>query len=242
MTETTPGPASTPAQDAPDAVAMKTEWTYLVGPGAYFPKVRLLEESPTRWTFMPEGNHDAVAWLLILSGSILVACIGWILYSAGFPPGLFYRSLPGLFLLGLIIGRGVIRFRANRTVVAFDLDSKTCRLGYRRGAGLIEESGQQGLLAGIGDIRVVQLLHVVDSPCCRKCYELNLVLDDDSRVFVVGAWLAEPLHRDAVRLAGFLGRPLVKVPTQAGPVRFDFLPRRPRPVRRGRSHEAPKVL
>ncbi|MBU1067944.1 hypothetical protein KJ975_00100 [Myxococcota bacterium] len=233
MTDITPGPVSPsdPAEDAAVSAvegAMKTEWTYLVGPSAYFPKFKLLEESPTRWIFMPEGNHDAVAWLLILSGSILVAYIGWILYSAGFPPGLFYRSLPGLFLLGLIISRGVIRRRANRTRVSFDLGTKTCRLLTPKGQGTHAETEKGDLLARLEDIQVVQLLHVVDSPCCQKCFELNLVLNDAPRVFVVGARLPEPLRGDAVRLAGFLGRPLVKVSTQAGPVRFDFLPRRPR--------------
>ncbi|MBU1411416.1 hypothetical protein KKC22_07840 [Myxococcota bacterium] len=243
MTDKTPGPASTPApaQDTPDD--WKPRRTYLVGVKAYFPKVRLLEENPSRWLFLPEGNSNVMGWLQILSGFVLGGIILREILATWFSYYVIFQLFGLLYVAAFFIGHGVVRMKANRTVVSFDLGSKTCRLRYRRGHEENNELEEGELLARLDEVRAVQYLNVLDSLCWdRRCYELNLVMKDDSRVFVVGARLPEPLREDAVRLAGLLGRPLLEASTQSPSGEYTWPLGYSRPVRRRRSHEAPKVL
>ena len=204
-----------------------------MGTSAYFPKIRLIEESPTRWVFAPEGNNDAVTWIQILSGGALCAFICWDQFVDWNGYGVFKLIGPLYFAIMLIV-MGLVRRKANRTWVSFDLSSKTCRLWTLTGG--IRDSEEGDLLANLEDIQAVQFLQVKEWMFFdRKCHELNLVLQDADRVFVVGAKLPDQLLDDARRLAAFLGKPLLEASTQSGSGRNTFVASRPRRVPRSPS-------
>jgi hypothetical protein len=235
MIEKTPGPESTsaPAQDAD----WKPRRSYLVGTKAHFPKTRLVEDHASRWIFSPGGNSNVIAWLQILAGIVLGGIFIGFFVQARVSSHSILQLLNLLLIAAILITNGWIRFRINRAVVSFDLSSKTCRLAYRRVHGEPFELEGGELLARLDEVRAVQFLNVLDSLCWdRRCYELNLVMKDDSRVFVVGARLPGQLHEDAVRLAGLLGRPLLESSTQSPSKEYTWPLGYSRPVRRRRSH------
>lgn len=140
-----------------------------------------------------------------------------------------YKYIGPIYFLIWVMATGLVRRKANRTWVSFDLGAKTCRLGDSTGPGGIRGPEEGDLLANLEEIQAVQYLEVTEPMCCdRKCHELNLVLRDNHRVFVIGAKLPEPLLDDARRLATFLDKPLIIASTQSGTGRTTFVPGRPR--------------
>lgn len=240
MIDKTPGPASTthPARNMGDD--WKPRRTYLVGTKAHFPKVRLIEENSARWIFSPEGNSPLMGWLQILAGCVLVGTTLWYFIPGKVSWSSILYLLNFLLWSAILIITGLVRFKVDRTQVSFDLRSKLCRLGYRRGPDHVGEMEEEKPLARLDEVRAVQFLNVLDSLFWdTRCYELNLVMEDDSRVYVVGARRPEPLHEDAIRLAAFLGKPLLEASTQSPSEEYTWPLGCARPVRRRRSRGAP---
>lgn len=196
-----------------DPVAKRTGWGPASGGGASFKEHKLVEVSPRRLEFRIALAARVFYYTLITVG---VGCLGIALYffmtGARGEGGLFAMLS---FLPGLIGGLG--SYFTGRPRV-FDLDTGWYWKGRKpRDA---EDLEQRNNCTSLKNVYALQILgETVHTPSSGTgsdwsagstfdSYELNLVLNDGSRINVVDHGNIDTIRCDAARLSEFLGVPL----------------------------------
>lgn len=194
-----------------DEIAMRTGWGPARGGGASFRTHRLVEVAPDRREF--RATRGAVAFYLIFLVVGLGTIVGFSLAGVanGFPSGsgsLIARVLP--FLVGTVFaGAGGALLYSGAAPIVFDRR----RGDYWKGRRAPYEVTNRSELEEWVELDRIHALQIVSEHCRSDdssyySYELNIVLDDGSRLNVVDHGNRAELRADAEALAAFLERPL----------------------------------
>lgn len=187
-----------------DPLAQATQWTPAARGGANFCTHRLKKIDYTRLEFRPTFGMVVFCLFFILFGlAFAVLPLGSFYYKqyGGFHWSMLPMPLFGLFFFLI----GVVIFRMSQRPIVFDMKKG----GFCKGwAGSGPAGSRKGeIFVDMGRIRALQIL----SEDCHgnkssyHSYELNLVLDDASRVNVVDHGDLRALREDAEALGRFLG-------------------------------------
>ena len=196
-----------------DLAAKRTRWGPASGGGASFQEHTLVEVSPNRLEFRMASGARVFYYALITVG---VGCLGIALYF--FMTGA--RGEGGLFLMlsflpGLIGGLG--SYFTGRPRV-FDLETGWYWKGRKpRDAADLEQRNNCTSLTNVYALQILrETVHTSSSGTGSDrssgstfdSYELNLVLNDGSRINGVEHGKIDATRRDAARLSEFLGVPV----------------------------------
>jgi len=214
-------PARTESETAPkkldlsrfgDPLAAKTEWRPASGGGTNFCTHRLAQTGPARMEFRPTTAARLFYFLFIVVGiALTIFGIGLGLHwFSGFKSkqGPWLPLMPTGF--GVVFGGvGILLYRTGTRPIVFDKN-----IGFFwKGRTAPNEVFDWRTIKTAVDLNRVHALQIL-SEYCRgdkswyMSYELNLVLDDGSRVNVVDHGNIEKLRADAGSLAAFLEVPV----------------------------------
>lgn len=194
-----------------DEVAMRTGWGPAKGGGASFRTHRLVEVGPTRAEFRATRGAVIFYTIFLVVGLGIVSGFAVVSPDDAVPSKLnsaLARAFP--VLLGcvfVVAGGGMLYFAA--APIVFDKR----RGDYWKGRLAPYDVPNGRELRHHAKLERVHALQIV-SEYCRSdkssyySYELNLVLDDGSRMNVVDHGDRARLREDAERLAAFLEKPV----------------------------------
>jgi hypothetical protein len=187
-----------------DEIALKTSWTPAKGGGASFQTHRLIEIDLHRTEFRASRGMVLFAGLFMAIGigasSIIVAT-----NQQAAPGTLILPIVMGLVFAG--VGGAMLWFGLAPIV----LDKR--RGEYWKGRVAPYEAANRESLKHYAKLEQIRALQIVKERCTSKnssyySYELNLVLEDGSRLNVIDHGNLERLREDAKRLSEFLGKPV----------------------------------
>ena len=191
-----------------DPLALETQWTPVASGGANFRTHRLVQPSPNRVEFAPTIVAKAFYLLFLAIGSgLLVFHLNRIRISQ---TGFSNQDTLVPILAGAVFAvAGACMYWFGTAPRVFD----QARAAFWRGRraptpmGIVERGGSS---APLSSIHALQLLSefVSGSKNSYYSYELNLILDDGSRINVVDHGNLERLRADADTLSQFLDKPL----------------------------------
>jgi len=195
-----------------DAVALQTEWTPAKRGGASFRTHKLVEVDSFRLEFRASAGAIAFYLIFFLVGIGVLGVISYTGFSSGTLPLNEGRALSFLLplFIGLVfacVGGCMLYFGASPSV--FD---------KRRGDFWRGRTVPYNVLArkGVKDSARLEEIHALQliSELCRSndssfySYELNLVLENGSRINVVDHGNLDGLREDADTLSAFLEKPV----------------------------------
>ena len=191
-----------------DRLALEASWHPAASGGASFGTHRLKQPSAHRVEFAPTVAWKLFSLLFFLVGSgVLVFHVNLIVLDRG---GV---SNPGIYV-PLIVGTvfavaGVCMWWFGNEPRVFDQAHSMFWRG-RKEPRMLGTGGQKGSSTPLSAIHALQLIseYVSGDKSSYYSYELNLVLDDGSRVNVVDHGNLDHLRADAQTLARFLDKPL----------------------------------
>ena len=189
-----------------DEIATKTSWSPAKGGGASFQTHRLVEIDPHRTEFRAAKGAVAFYGVFALIGVVSMSMMSLItLQSGGSIVALIFPAL--ICLLFVAIGGGMLWF--GLAPIVFDKR----RGEYWKGHVAPYEAANREALKHFTKLGGIHALQIVSERCQSKnssyySYELNLVLEDGSRLNVVDHGNLERLREDAKKLSAFLGKPL----------------------------------
>ena len=187
-----------------DEIALRTEWTPAKGGGANFQTHRLVEIDMHRTEFRATPGMVLFGALFTSIGLGAMA----IMVVANRDDANFALFVP--VLIGLVftaIGAGILYF--GLAPIVFDKR----RGEYWKGRTAPYEAANRESLKHYAELEGIRALQIIKERCTSKnssyySYELNLVLEDGSRLNVIDHGNLERLREDARRLSAFLGKPL----------------------------------
>jgi hypothetical protein len=185
-----------------DPVALKTAWTPLSGGGSNFKTAELHTVNEQRMEFRASAGMKLMALVFLLIG-MTVALVS--LFQKTERPEDFIPVAFGVVFA--LVGGGLLRYSTTPTV--FDTaHGYFCR--SRKRPELMMDPTQLKRYAPLNRVHALQII----AELCRNknssyySYELNLVLNDGSRVHVVDHGNQLALRTDARTLSTFLNKPL----------------------------------
>ncbi|MBN2509108.1 MAG: hypothetical protein JXB03_02485 [Spirochaetales bacterium] len=190
-----------------DPRAARTDWTPLKGGGANFRTHTMIEKAHYRYEFRPSAGNLIFGLLFaVMGGGIPVAVFLGILMEDGFNDVIM---LMPLVMSAVFIGIGVILVRSALKPIVFDKHSGFFWKG-RVDPLSVNDRSRIKVYCELGRIEGLQLIRewVRSDKSSFYSYELNLVLDDGSRLNVVDHGNIHKLKEDAEKLARFLMVPL----------------------------------
>jgi len=191
-----------------DPLATQTAWTPAAPGGASFRTHRLIQPSPNRVAFAPTRAAKAFYLLFLLAGSgvllfqfnrIRLAQVD-LLAEGGYVP----------ILVGAVFAIvGACTYWFGSTPRVFDRELGAFWRG-RTAPSPMGSVARSDSCAPLSSIHALQLLceYVSGSKQSYYSYELNLVLDDASRINVVDHGNLAELRADAQTLSRFLDKPI----------------------------------
>ena len=193
-----------------DPVAETTEWTPLKRGGNNLTTNKHKAAAPHRMVFGP--TVGAVLFCGVLAGTgLTLLVIGVRLAFAGESSGFERFLLPSIGMVFFLIGAGLLC--SLTTPIVFDASQELYYKGRRspdETIGPVDPEAKKNVVP-FGRIYALQIIREYCSGSKGGgyySYELNLVLDDGSRVNVVDHGNQTKLRDDAFTLAGFLGKPI----------------------------------
>lgn len=184
-----------------DEVAQRTEWGPAKGGGASFRTHRLVRVDATRLEFKPTTGALAFYWLFLLVG--LGVLIG---FSVG---GGSHGALVPLLVGAVFVVAGGAMLRFGTAPIVFDKRKGSFWKG-RTSPYEVQHTSELKHYAPLERVHALQIVseHCRGNKSSYYSYELNLVLDDGSRLNVVDHGNLERLQADARTLSGFLDVPV----------------------------------
>jgi hypothetical protein len=193
-----------------DEVALRTDWGPAVSGGTSFRTHRLVHAGPRRAEFRVTGGAIVFFGVFTLIG--LGVFLG---FARGAVRGLLSGSLMSLFMIiPIVVGGGFVAIGVGMwwhygAPAVFDKQ----RGEYWKGRRSPAESANRHTVKERVQLDRIYALQLIKEHCTGDessyySYELNLVLEDGTRLNVVDHGNQDMLRRDAEELAKFLGRPL----------------------------------
>ena len=193
-----------------DPLALKTAWTALKSGGTNFRTHRLVQPHSGRLEFKPTITAYVFYSIFILVGAGLLAAFP---LEALFSPGAGSEDKTAIFfcmLMGTVfISIGIFMAYTGTSPIVFDQMRVLFWKGRPREGGRISRESFT-TACELSRIHALQIIaeHCRGSKSSYYSYELNLVLDDASRLNVVDHGALRAMKRDAAKLAGFLNVPV----------------------------------
>ncbi len=187
-----------------DELALKTSWTPLCGGGTNIRTHKLVLVSPDRAEFHITIGNLFFCFVFFAAGA---AC--FVLSVRDLLASLSVSLLGGAFVGLLFMTVGIVMFYFTTTPVVFDKQRGYFWKTRRSPETFIYGQQEKGVVA-LNRVRALQII----GEFCRggktsfHSYELNLILDDSSRVNVVDHGHYAELRADAEKIAQFLEKPL----------------------------------
>jgi hypothetical protein len=191
-----------------DEVATKTSWGPAKGGGASFQTHRLVEIDPHRTEFRAVPGAIAFYGVFMAIGLGVTTIMFFANQGSSSGSSLAGMILPLMFGL-LFAGIGGTMMYFGLAPIVFDKR----RGEYWKGRTAPYEAANREGMKHYAKLSGVRALQIIRERCTSKnssyfSYELNLVLDDGSRLNVVDHGNLTRLREDADRLAAFLGKPV----------------------------------
>jgi hypothetical protein len=202
------GQASFDPSTLDDPVAMQTEWTPARGGGASFKTHKLVTAGTNRLEFRAAAGARVFYSIFLLIGVGVVVGFTFALVAGKIPkidPGLIIPFLVGTVFAG--VGGALLYF--GTAPIVFDTQKGYFWKGRKAPDEVFNKSSIKHL-AKLEEIHALQLI----SEYCRSdkssyySYELNLVLQDATRINVVDHGNKAKLREDAATLSAFLDTPI----------------------------------
>lgn len=194
-----------------DEVALRTEWGPAKGGGASFRTHRLVDVDALRKEFKATRGALAFYLVFLVVGLGVVVGFTWAALGGDIPSGggsMLPAVLP--FFVGTVFaGAGGALLYSGAAPIVFDKR----RGEYWKGRTAPYEVANRRRLKEHVELDRIHALQIVSEHCRSNdssyySYELNLVLDDGSRLNVVDHGDHAELRADADALAAFLDKPL----------------------------------
>lgn len=193
-----------------DPLALKTQWNALKGGGSNFRTHELVRKGQARMEFRPTITAYFFYSIFILVGAGLLAVFP---LQALFCPGagsedktaVFFCMLMGTVFLSL----GLFMAYTSTSPIVFDQMKMLFWKGRTKDGEMIRKESFP-VACELSRIHALQLIseHCRGNKSSYYSYELNLVLDDASRLNVVDHGSLKAIKQDAATLAGFLNVPV----------------------------------
>lgn len=193
-----------------DPLAVKTQWTALKSGGTNFKTHTLVSTGSARMEFKPTAVALIFYFIFILPGAAL---------SVGLPTLFFINpdlisSDKNAIIIPLVIGVvfltvGLLMAYTGTKPIVFDQMRMLFWKGRPKNDGRISRESFD-IACELSRIHALQIIseYCSGNKSSYYSYELNLVLEDGSRMNVVDHGALTALKKDAQKLAGFLNVPL----------------------------------
>jgi hypothetical protein len=200
--------ATFPPSHFRDPLALQTEWTCCSPGGEDFKSFQLHRISPSHWEFRRVGN------LVLKARSFAVLGLGLLGYAwLKYPEmptvieGRVFKAI--LFCGGLFTLAGLVLYLSSTVRSVFDKETGYFHKCRQKKTARTHPSRYREH-ADLSRIHALQL--IARSPQGKYqpsfLFEINMVLDDASRLNVIAHGDLEAIRKDATALSGFLGKPL----------------------------------
>jgi hypothetical protein len=191
-----------------DPVAKKTAWTPAKGGGANFRTHRLVTMSPERVEFRSSLGGKLFCLVFLVAGLAVMVLVPFATYSEGKLGFNAETIFPVMFGSIFALVGGFMLYFMSRPVV-FDRRAGLFWKGWQNPEKMLNPETLKDCTA-LGKIHALQLIseYCSGSKSSYYSYELNLVLEDGSRINVVDHGDSEKLRQDAQTLSEFLGKPV----------------------------------
>ncbi len=189
-----------------DPLAEQTEWTPAKRGGTNIRTHKLVEKTPTRMAFRATSGALFFYLIFLLSGLAVTIIVPVSALSKGdFKPELLFPI--GIGLVFMVIGSCLTYFGTNPIV--FDTMSGYFWKG-RKDPERVFDINKLKHCVRLKEIHALQLLseYCSGNKSSYYSYELNLILEDGSRLNVVDHGNINKLRKDAAKLSTFLGKPV----------------------------------
>lgn len=185
-----------------DPVAMKTSWLPLVSGGSNFKSAGLLKVNEQRMEFRASLMTKLMALVFVVMGLVLAA-----VFISKQPDKAADYIPVAMGVLFAVIGAGM--FFSALIPAVFDLGHGYFCKSRQKPERMIDPSK----LKRYTELKRVHALQIISEHCKTKkssyySYELNLVLDDGSRLNVIDHGNQAALQADAKILSQFLNKPV----------------------------------
>lgn len=200
--------ASVPPSAFNDPLALVTEWTPLKGGGSNFQSENLHQVSPSRWEFRPSLGMKLFSGLFAVVGvGICIVAVNKHWPEAGASWDRDFLFLGGFGLVFALVGSWM--GYATSIPAVFDKDHGYFVKSRKKPEHLVNPA----TLKHYTELKRIHALQLLAERCKGDkssyfSYELNLVLDDGSRLNVIDHGKLESVRHDAQELAKFLGKPV----------------------------------
>lgn len=185
-----------------DPIAMKTDWSPMARGGRNFKSAGLHQVNDQRYEFKPSPMMKFLSMIFFAAGLLMIVLL------MKESPDSFRDYLPvGIAAIFCAVGIGT--YYSSKTPIVFDRNhGYFCR--SREKPELMMDPTR---LKRYAPLKRVHALQIISEYCRTKkssyySYELNLVLDDGSRLHVIDHGDHLALRTDAETLAKFLDKPL----------------------------------
>jgi hypothetical protein len=191
-----------------DPVAMQTKWTPCKRGGANFCTHKLVQDGPNRLHFRPTVGAVLFGLVFFGVGSTLIVVFVASLFTSQGPVGDKVTSLLIVSLVGgLFAGVGANQLWSGTVPIVFDLKRRLFWKGWDEPRAPRGEPTKTS-----APLDRVHALQIISEYCSGKnsfwSYEVNLVLDDGSRINVIDHGNLSRVRTDARNLATALQIPL----------------------------------
>jgi hypothetical protein len=191
-----------------DPLALETEWTPLKSGGANFKTAGLHRVSVSRWEFRSSlGLKLFSAVFVVLGLAVCIVAVNkhWPASGSGWDRELFL--IGGVGLLFTLAGSWMAY--AGSVPAVFDKNHGYFVKSRKKPEHLVNPT----TLKSYSELKRVHALQLLAEHCKGDkssyfSYELNLVLDDGSRINVIDHGNLQAVRQDAAALAEFLGKPV----------------------------------
>ncbi len=191
-----------------DPVALRTSWDPAKGGGASFRTHRLVDEGNGRMAFKATRGALAFYGIFLAVGLAGLGAFAFRVVPASGSGGTLSMVLPLLAASAFAAAGGGLLWTGAAPIV-FD----TRRGEFWRGRVAPSEVADPSRLKAWADLGRIHALQIVSEHCRGNdssyySYELNVVLEDGSRLNVIDHGDLDELRADARALSGLLGKPL----------------------------------
>ncbi|HBC89368.1 MAG TPA: hypothetical protein DCZ94_20705 [Lentisphaeria bacterium] len=191
-----------------DPLAGKTGWTPAKGGGANFCTHRLIAMGPERMEFRSSWGAKFFYLIFLFIGLGVMLAVPIAMYSEG-KLGLNPETIVPILIGSIfaIIG-GIMLYFGTKPIV-FDRRAGHFWKGWQNPEKMLNPE----TLKHYTKLNQIHALQLVSEYCSGNkssyySYELNLVLEDGSRINVIDHGNSEKLRKDAQSLSTFLGKPV----------------------------------